>query len=70
MSEEEEGEKKEGPAFIETAGVVVSWFVLNIAIGSSTKWIFVAGQICSQKTCVVYKFPVAITVPHMKGAVS
>ncbi|OLP99764.1 putative sugar phosphate/phosphate translocator [Symbiodinium microadriaticum] len=32
---------------LETAAVVTSWFVLNITIASSTKWIFVHGRICS-----------------------
>lgn len=51
---------------LETAAVVISWFVLNISIASSTKWIFVKGSICIQGTgCMQYKFPVAITVIHM-----
>lgn len=33
---------------LETAAVVISWFVLNISIASSTKWIFVKGSICIQ----------------------
>ena len=33
---------------LETAAVVTSWFVLNITIASSTKWIFVHGRICLQ----------------------
>ncbi|CAE7831248.1 unnamed protein product [Symbiodinium microadriaticum] len=35
---------------LETAAVVTSWFVLNITIASSTKWIFVHGRICSVST--------------------
>ena len=31
---------------LETAGVVAAWFFLNISIASSTKWIFVHGNIC------------------------
>ena len=33
---------------LETAAVVTSWFILNITIASSTKWIFVHGNICIQ----------------------
>ncbi|CAJ1347255.1 unnamed protein product, partial [Effrenium voratum] len=51
---------------LETGLVVISWFVLNISIASSTKWIFVQGKICIQDTgCQTYKFPIAITVIHM-----
>ncbi|CAE7241594.1 unnamed protein product [Symbiodinium sp. CCMP2592] len=51
---------------LETAAVVTSWFVLNITIASSTKWIFVHGRICLQdKGCTTYQYPVAITVIHM-----
>eukprot|EP00439_Symbiodinium_sp_Y106_P068977 s2915_g11.t2 len=51
---------------LETAAVVTSWFVLNITIVSSTKWIFVHGRICLQdKGCTTYQYPVAITVIHM-----
>eukprot|EP00439_Symbiodinium_sp_Y106_P013389 s793_g1.t3 len=51
---------------LETAAVVSSWFVLNITIASSTKWIFVHGKICIQdRGCTQYQFPVAITVIHM-----
>ena len=50
----------------ETAAVVASWFVLNITIASSTKWILVHGSICFQgNRCTQYQFPVAITVLHM-----
>ena len=53
-------------SWLETAAVVISWFVLNISISSSTKWIFVNGSICIEGTgCTQYKFPVAITVIHM-----
>lgn len=45
--------------------MVISWFVLNISIASSTKWIFVAGEICVEAKCALYKFPLAITVIHM-----
>jgi drug/metabolite transporter (DMT)-like permease len=46
--------------------VVISWFVLNIAMGSSTKWLFIHGQICPDEgVCVPYRFPLAITVVHM-----
>mmetsp|Transcript_29748 Transcript_29748/g.75728 ORF Transcript_29748/g.75728 Transcript_29748/m.75728 type:complete len:393 (+) Transcript_29748:217-1395(+) len=31
---------------LETAAVVLSWFVLNIAMGSSTKWIYLYGKVC------------------------
>lgn len=57
---------------LETFGVVLAWFVLNIAMGSSTKWIFVYGVICSVEvspgeghSCHTYKFPLTITVLHM-----
>ncbi|CAE7589302.1 unnamed protein product [Symbiodinium pilosum] len=51
---------------LETVAVVTSWFILNITIASSTKWIFVHGKICIQdKGCTRYQFPVAITVIHM-----
>lgn len=51
---------------METALVVISWFILNIAIGTSTKWIFVFGNICVRhKGCNAFKFPLAITVLHM-----
>mmetsp|Transcript_6231 Transcript_6231/g.14189 ORF Transcript_6231/g.14189 Transcript_6231/m.14189 type:complete len:356 (-) Transcript_6231:199-1266(-) len=51
---------------LETIAVVVSWFVLNIAMGSSTKWIYLWGQICIEgRGCQTYKFPLAITVIHM-----
>lgn len=52
----------------ETALVVASWFFLNIAMASSTKWIFVYGQICTEgkaSECRTYRFPLAITVIHM-----
>ncbi|CAE7613860.1 unnamed protein product [Symbiodinium sp. CCMP2456] len=65
---EEHVETKQGTwrRQLETAAVVTSWFVLNIAIASSTKWIFVHGKICFQdKGCTRYQFPVAITVIHM-----
>jgi drug/metabolite transporter (DMT)-like permease len=51
---------------VETPLVVISWFVLNIAMGSSTKWLFIHGQICPDEgVCVPYRFPLAITVVHM-----
>ncbi|OLP80667.1 putative sugar phosphate/phosphate translocator [Symbiodinium microadriaticum] len=65
---EEHVETKQGTwrRQLETAAVVTSWFVLNIAIASSTKWIFVHGNICFQdRGCTRYQFPVAITVIHM-----
>lgn len=54
----------------ETGLVVLSWFVLNIAMGSSTKWIFLYGQICEEgaaqvRTCQAFKFPLTVTVIHM-----
>lgn len=53
-------------SWLETAAVVISWFVLNISISSFTKWIFVNGSICIEGTgCTQYKFPLAITVIHM-----
>eukprot|EP00929_Paragymnodinium_shiwhaense_P124015 TRINITY_DN9878_c0_g1_i1.p1 TRINITY_DN9878_c0_g1~~TRINITY_DN9878_c0_g1_i1.p1 ORF type:complete len:386 (-),score=60.56 TRINITY_DN9878_c0_g1_i1:251-1408(-) len=71
-----EGEGR--PRWIETAFVVVSWFVLNIMMGCTTKWLFLYGNICKQpssvklwgwpddgETCVQYKYPLAITVVHM-----
>jgi len=47
--------------------VVAFWFVLNIAMGSSTKWIFMYGKICVEGTqeCETFKFPLLITVIHM-----
>lgn len=51
---------------METAGVVISWFFLNIAMGSSTKWLFIHGVVCPDEgSCVHYRFPLAITVIHM-----
>lgn len=51
---------------IETTVVVLSWFVLNIAMASSTKWLFLYGLICSPAgDCEPYRFPLAITVVHM-----
>lgn len=35
--------------FLETAAVVASWFVLNIAMASSTKWLFMYGRICEDE---------------------
>ena len=53
-------------SWLATAAVVISWFVLNISMSSSTKWIFVNGRICVEGTgCTQYKFPLAITVIHM-----
>lgn len=50
----------------ETLAVVLSWFFLNIAMASSTKWIYVYGQICwAGRACSAYKFPLSITVIHM-----
>lgn len=57
---------------LETLAVVLAWFVLNIAMGSSTKWIFVYGIICPRRgfspetdACHAFKFPLTITVLHM-----
>jgi len=59
------GDVKHGS--FETGAVVLSWFVLNIAMGSSTKWIFLYGEICFEHPteCRTFKFPLAITVIHM-----
>jgi len=51
-----------------TATAIVSWFLLNIAIGSSTKWIFLYGKVCSAHQpdeCQTFKFPLTITIIHM-----
>lgn len=50
--------------------VVLAWFVLNITIGSTTKWIFLYGQICAETLpsppdCKPFQFPLTITVIHM-----
>mmetsp|Transcript_66088 Transcript_66088/g.123275 ORF Transcript_66088/g.123275 Transcript_66088/m.123275 type:complete len:346 (-) Transcript_66088:101-1138(-) len=51
---------------LETAVVVLSWFVLNISMGSLTKWTYLFGQVCVLgDDCIAYKFPLAITVVHM-----
>eukprot|EP00931_Biecheleriopsis_adriatica_P073586 TRINITY_DN47842_c0_g1_i1.p1 TRINITY_DN47842_c0_g1~~TRINITY_DN47842_c0_g1_i1.p1 ORF type:complete len:394 (+),score=59.22 TRINITY_DN47842_c0_g1_i1:111-1184(+) len=50
----------------ETVAVVLAWFALNISIASSTKWIFVDGNICIEgKGCKLFKFPITITIIHM-----
>eukprot|EP00927_Polykrikos_kofoidii_P050101 TRINITY_DN44039_c0_g1_i1.p1 TRINITY_DN44039_c0_g1~~TRINITY_DN44039_c0_g1_i1.p1 ORF type:complete len:392 (+),score=56.49 TRINITY_DN44039_c0_g1_i1:149-1324(+) len=62
--------------FCETVVVVLSWFFLNIAMGSSTKWIFVHAKLCKKpdldllgwqkdEECKTFKYPVVITVIHM-----
>jgi len=51
-----------------TALAVFSWFLLNIAMGSSTKWIFLYGKVCSEQQldeCQTFKFPLSITIIHM-----
>lgn len=54
-------------ATAQTLAVVASWFFLNIAMGSSTKWIFLYAKICMEETkqCYAFKFPLTITVIHM-----
>lgn len=54
-------------ASAETALVVLAWFALNISIASSTKWIFLYGQICDVGggACETFNFPLSITVIHM-----
>jgi len=57
-----------GRASVETTVVVLSWFVLNIMIGSSTKWIYLYGVICIEaepRECHPFKFPLTITFIHM-----
>ncbi|CAE8689113.1 unnamed protein product [Polarella glacialis] len=64
----EKTEKKSADADskTKTVAVVLAWFALNIAMGSSTKWIFVSGEICIEdQGCKFYKFPITITVIHM-----
>jgi len=52
--------------FFETSLVVASWFVLNIMMAASTKYIFVYGEICvGARGCHFYRFPLTITVIHM-----
>lgn len=55
-----------------TLGVVSAWFVLNVAMGSSTKWLYLHGNICrrtpdatAEAHCTSYRFPLAITIIHM-----
>lgn len=54
-----------------TVGVVLTWFVLNIAMGCSTKWIFLHGRVCAGTTaplkpdCKAFDFPLNITLVHM-----
>jgi len=51
-----------------TAVAVLAWFVLNIAMGSSTKWIFLHGKVCSEQRpdeCHTFQFPLTITIIHM-----
>mmetsp|Transcript_35298 Transcript_35298/g.82410 ORF Transcript_35298/g.82410 Transcript_35298/m.82410 type:complete len:362 (-) Transcript_35298:62-1147(-) len=54
---------------IETGLVILSWFVLNISMGSLTKWTYLFGKVCAMTgegmDCDSYKFPLAITVIHM-----
>mmetsp|Transcript_116739 Transcript_116739/g.355171 ORF Transcript_116739/g.355171 Transcript_116739/m.355171 type:complete len:340 (-) Transcript_116739:95-1114(-) len=51
---------------LRTVAVVAAWFVLNTAMGSSTKWIFLYGKICNESHgCHTYKFPLTITFIHM-----
>lgn len=53
---------------LHTAAAVLSWFILNIAMASSTKWIFLYGNICREDVptqCVAFQFPLTITVIHM-----
>lgn len=53
---------------LETAVVVTLWFAFNISLANFTKWIYLYGEICLDgpgQGCVLYKFPVAITVVHM-----
>lgn len=51
---------------LETIAVVIAWFVLNIAMGSSTKWIYLYGKICyTGDECKAFVFPLTITVIHM-----
>jgi drug/metabolite transporter (DMT)-like permease len=53
---------------LETAVVVTLWFVFNISLANFTKWLYLFGEICLEGPghgCVLYKFPLAITVVHM-----
>lgn len=55
-------------AVFETTMVVLAYFVLNTAIGTSTKWIFLYGAICTEsfpRECHTFKFPLTITIIHM-----
>lgn len=69
-----DGTTRDENGSLATAVVVAAWFVLNIAMGSSTKWLYIHGTVCRHKMiedpsaepdCVHYKFPLAITVLHM-----
>jgi len=52
---------------VETTLTILVWMGLNIAISTSTKWIFLYGKICEDGTdnCEVFEFPLTITVLHM-----
>jgi len=51
---------------LETALVVAAWFALNIAMGNTTKWLFLYGNVCKEDTgCRSFKFPLTVTVIHM-----
>jgi len=46
--------------------VIAAWFVLNISIGSLTKWLFLYGEICvTEDECEKFDFPLFMTALHM-----
>jgi len=45
--------------------LVLSFFVLNIAIGNLLKWMMLHGEICHGNSCQNYVFPLTTTVVHM-----
>jgi solute carrier family 35 protein E4 len=65
--------KEAANSMVGTLFAVASWFILNIAVGSTTKWIFLYGQICTEETpgseegttCKAFKYPLTITIIHM-----
>jgi len=45
---------------------VGTWFVLNISIGTLTKWILLHGKVCvSGQRCQAWDFPLTMTVVHL-----
>jgi len=51
---------------LETAVVVLSWFAVNISMGTSTKWIYLHGKVCVEgEGCESFTFPLLVSMVHM-----